>query len=990
MKMKRILAIVLSVIMLVGSMATVSAEGTTVEVFSNDTLISALTAGSDVKITESFTVNDKVTVPDGATIDLNGKTLNWNVENSYFGTSTVKNGNIVLGKDDVAVCDGYFLINEGKTLTLDGVNITSSADGMKCYCVFHLKTGAAVDVKNSTINVAKNEYAPGYVVYANEATAKADFTNSAVTTEDVAGVVHAATTITSSSFIVKGTEGTEMEHGINRSAVTITDSEVSISGGTGRGITPTHGPLVIEGNSTVEIYDMAEASIELRSNQTVTVEETASVSVDKAITAGSGTSSVVVTGTVTVNENLGAVAKVGNVKYTDIQEAIKAAAPNGTVEIIDDIVVEEWVMFAESLSISNGNIITKVINGLTIDGNDHTLTINSIESAGNGGRLFYDATNLNINDLTITYAEGVAGGIGLKSGTLDNVTLNGGAQGVFPGEGEITITGCTFKTGKAAIYSEVERNNLTVTGNTFDVGSENYVIYLRGATQFTDNTITSGKVNVVSGSPVVTGNDFGDNRFKVYNVATATIADNEINVLAFQDDTVPQSTFTDNDMSEEAQAALDAVQEKTPVIPTTINNIDDLKAFRDAVNSGYTYKNETVTLEADIDLANEEWTPIGGQTKYTKPDGNTATYNFEGRFDGGNHTIKNLKITMPGKNNVGFFGMTTEGSVKNLIIENADIEGRLNVGVVAGTPYTSVYANIKLAGHITVDGMSYVGGVGGKNAYANWTNIVINADSTSYVKADSIENDTYYRTYVGGVVGFMGEGGHKFTNITSNIDVTGTVCDVGGIVGIAHYNNVFENCQATGDVKIIGYKDEGDNLEMGGIAGVWHNTNGTKVTFINCKFTGSLESVNADNVIYTGEYANDGLVGKQYSASGTGELIIINFEWMTGTDAGFYIVSETEKAGVMRFLFAADINETIIESGIKYIKTADITESVDAAGVQGTESAFYGDVTGIPEGTEGAYLAVAYIETSSGTYWSDAVECSPNFTKLFTEYNPAQ
>ena len=97
-------------------------------------------------------------------------------------------------------------------------------------------------------------------------------------------------------------------------------------------------------------------------------------------------------------------------------------------------------------------------------------------------------------------------------------------------------------------------------------------------------------------------------------------------------------------------------------------------------------------------------------------------------------------------------------------------------------------------------------------------------------------------------------------------------------------------------------------------------------------------------------------------------------------------LSETEKAGMMRFLFAADINDEILESGIKYINTSDISAAVNATGVQGTESAFYGDVTGIPEGTDGTYLAVAYVKTAQGTYWSDVVECSPDFTKHFTEY----
>ncbi len=259
--------------------------------------------------------------------------------------------------------------------------------------------------------------------------------------------------------------------------------------------------------------------------------------------------------------------------------------------------------------------------------------------------------------------------------------------------------------------------------------------------------------------------------------------------------------------------------------PYLINNLRELKLFRDKVNSGETYHKKTVKLAADIDLNNEEWTPIGNSTN-----------NFQGTFDGGEHTISNILIT--GYNsNAGLFGFTTNGEIKNLTVENAMVSGRLNVGVVAGTPYTSKYTNIKVTGHVEVNGMSYVGGVGGKNAYANWTNITVDVDETSYVKANSVENGTAYRTYVGGVIGFMGEGGHAVFNVTSNIDVYGSTCDIGGIAGIAHYGNTFRNVTCTADVYMENVDPDGDN-EIGGITGVWHD-GGSDVAFENCVFKGT-------------------------------------------------------------------------------------------------------------------------------------------------------
>src|SRR5699024_9921352 len=148
------------------------------------------------------------------------------------------------------------------------------------------------------------------------------------------------------------------------------------------------------------------------------------------------------------------------------------------------------------------------------------------------------------------------------------------------------------------------------------------------------------------------------------------------------------------------------------------------------VNKGNTFQGKTIKLGTDIDLNNMKWTPIG-----------MSSAPFKGTFDGNKHTISNLFID-GNSSDVGLFGYTTDGEIKNLTVEDALVSGYLNVGVVAGTPYTSEYTNIEVTGHVEVNGMAYVGGVGGKNAYADWTNIIVDVDETSYVKATSTENGT--------------------------------------------------------------------------------------------------------------------------------------------------------------------------------------------------------------------------------------------------------
>ena len=307
--------------------------------------------------------------------------------------------------------------------------------------------------------------------------------------------------------------------------------------------------------------------------------------------------------------------------------------------------------------------------------------------------------------------------------------------------------------------------------------------------------------------------------------------------------------------------------EGTQESPYLIGNLEELKWFRDDVNAGNSYSKKYVKLTANIDLNNEEWTPIGNSSN-----------KFKGIFDGGEKTISNLSIT--GNNSdVGFFGFTTDGEIKNLTLNNAKVSGRLDVGALAGTPYTSKYTNINLTGHVEINGFSYVGGLGGKNAYADWTDVTINVDNTSYVNANSVEGEVAYRTYVGGVIGFMGEGGHKLTNITSNIDVTGSTIDVGGIVGIAHYGNVLKNISCSGDVTLTNAESLSDAREVGGIAGVWHNQNGQSVTFENCVFTGNISSIytnkDGEKVTLTeNDFANGGIIGAAYSDSGSGEMKI--------------------------------------------------------------------------------------------------------------------
>ena len=293
-----------------------------------------------------------------------------------------------------------------------------------------------------------------------------------------------------------------------------------------------------------------------------------------------------------------------------------------------------------------------------------------------------------------------------------------------------------------------------------------------------------------------------------------------------------------------------------------ISTVEQLRALATEVNGGTTFSGMQIKLSNDIDLKSEEWTPIGRKDKA-----------FQGTFDGCGYTISNLKIER-GVNNsssnadMGLFGFTSDGKVMNFTLYNAFVKAGIDVGAIAGTPYTSSY--ITLAGDVKVEGYSYVGGMFGKNVYKGMENLTVRVNEGSYVKAES----ETYRTYVGGVIGFMGEGNIIISNVESNINVTGSTCDVGGITGIAHYGNTFENCICTGNVTLVNANDAGDQLEIGGIAGVWMNSSAGKVTLRKCNFTGTLKSA-LNGVDKSEEVAGNRLTGrKYYPNSNEGELII--------------------------------------------------------------------------------------------------------------------
>ena len=266
-----------------------------------------------------------------------------------------------------------------------------------------------------------------------------------------------------------------------------------------------------------------------------------------------------------------------------------------------------------------------------------------------------------------------------------------------------------------------------------------------------------------------------------------------------------------------------------------INNEEELKTFRDDVNSGNSYEGKAVLLTSNIDLGGEEWKPIGfivpdTDTKNPETGDNKA---FKGIFDGGNHTIKNLKISSTINRFNGLFSFVVDGTIRNITIgKDSEISGSPGAGVVgylygfkgnisncinyANTNRAGIAAvitiqhtiyNCKNYGNITSTTDAAGGILGSSNGsdwpeeYKNYFHKIINCGNYGSVTKES-------GNYCGGIVGFF-KG--DIINCCNKAEIQGVGSWTGGVVGNTAGGFTIENCYNT--------KNVSGNISVGGIIG---------------------------------------------------------------------------------------------------------------------------------------------------------------------------
>ena len=234
--------------------------------------------------------------------------------------------------------------------------------------------------------------------------------------------------------------------------------------------------------------------------------------------------------------------------------------------------------------------------------------------------------------------------------------------------------------------------------------------------------------------------------------------------------------------------------------PYIITKAEELAWFRDQVNGGnkkicakiadnvevIDLKNFCHAADASKKIDEQSWVPIGNSNKP-----------YQGTFDGNGKTITNLYINAS-QVNMGLFGYTYEGTIKNLTFEYANVTNTNSyAGVLVGNAFwRSTLQNIKISNTCQIKGGNYTGGIAGE----------LDGNASNCVNYATVQG----KEDVGGLFGYYSRTGNSMTACANYGNVTATSNTVGGLVGY-YSSGTIQDCANYGNI-------EGTN-NVGGMAG---------------------------------------------------------------------------------------------------------------------------------------------------------------------------
>lgn len=300
----------------------------------------------------------------------------------------------------------------------------------------------------------------------------------------------------------------------------------------------------------------------------------------------------------------------------------------------------------------------------------------------------------------------------------------------------------------------------------------------------------------------------------------------------------------------------------TEEYPYVIDNAAQLAGFAQLVNGGDNFADKYIKLDANIDLNNMDWTPIG-----------TTVARFMGHFNGNGNVVINMRVS-DYTDDAGLFGAVRDAEISSVVLRNGKVSvaGNQLAALLVGRAERVTISNCKVDGSVSspymaagilaepkgkvnisdceadVDcfGKDCAGGIVADGGDANIpVNIVIKScvvrgtvssqqhsvggiaahlqgsvkisDCVSY--ADLKCNDILYFSSIGGIVGKLDGGTVENCTVYSRIDCTpcgGNGSVVGGVFGTATdvtvsglkfegYMGINKDCNNTTDIEYSGY-----------------------------------------------------------------------------------------------------------------------------------------------------------------------------------------
>ncbi|MGK5090196.1 hypothetical protein WDW86_21820 [Bdellovibrionota bacterium FG-2] len=278
--------------------------------------------------------------------------------------------------------------------------------------------------------------------------------------------------------------------------------------------------------------------------------------------------------------------------------------------------------------------------------------------------------------------------------------------------------------------------------------------------------------------------------------------------------------------------------------PYLISTKEQLARIADDATANLT-TGKVYKLDADLDLACVNWTPIG-----------TVAHPFRGTFDGNGKTISNLIVTSA-VNESGLFGVASSATFRDLILKRIGVYGQIAGGLVGNIPdpnfpgstYSPIF-NVHVGGTVNGGQCGLLAGryYGTINAASSWGQVYSNNGGGGGL--------------IGMAVGTAFNGGMD-SDLGAHLSSSASVTGGGGLIGSG--TGDLAHASASGRVTAVGVEDP-----VGGLMGAY--------------LAGSLTDAHATGAISaSGSVTLGGLLGR---AGGSWANISISGVYATGSVTG--------------------------------------------------------------------------------------------------------